>query len=292
MTSPLASLSGFPRRNARLRKRLGGTAARVRNRYTFWQHKVSGWQPPNGQIRWMFIATFPNGGSTALAKLLSTASASTRLTPNGEGQWLVEQLKGKGRWTSQLPVDWAMVRALWLQELRANASFPCLVIEKSPPAMFRMKPLRETFSDMPNSLIVYSRDPYAVCASWAHRYHAKRLTGSAEDRLALFTELGERYARFANQLATLREDADYTFSYEELAADTKGVLTRLKEIEPWLEDVDMDAKLQVKDYEPQPLKNMNATQITKLPDDDIAAITRGLAPAEETIAAFGYELRS
>ena len=262
------------------------------NHIAAFAHRLSGWQPPEGQVHWLFIATFPNGGSTALAQLLSTASAAIQLSYNGEGQILIEHMFAKDRWNPDMPIDWDLVRAIWLRQLRLTGKFPCLVIEKSPASMVRMRTLRAQFSDMHTSLVIYTRDPYAVCSSWAYRYRAAELKDPDCDRVKLFEEQGQRYAKLALHLEALRDEAKYVFSYEELADDKQKVLSRLKEVEPMLHDVDMDAKLRVKDYEPQPLKNMNERQIAKLSAEEIDAITRTLEPARDVIEKFGYALRT
>ena len=45
-----------------------------------------------GDVEWLFVLTFPNGGSAALAKLLLTAPDAVSLTGKAEGQWLIPSL--------------------------------------------------------------------------------------------------------------------------------------------------------------------------------------------------------
>jgi hypothetical protein len=47
-------------------------------------------QPPEN-VDWLIILAFPNGGSTAIAKLLMTAEGTVALNPTIEGQWLVRR---------------------------------------------------------------------------------------------------------------------------------------------------------------------------------------------------------
>ncbi|NVE93762.1 sulfotransferase [Altererythrobacter lutimaris] len=258
------------------------------------------WTPEPGQVRWLFIATFNNGGSTALGELLDTASAAMRLVDDGEGQWLMPQLHAPGRrWNADAVVDYKLVRGMWLREVRKVGGFPKLVVEKSPGNMVRMRPLLETFSDMPCTVIRLTRDPYAVCASWAKRYSLEHLekfwdedvAGVETKSLDHYRLLGDIYGRRAKLLLGLEDVTQMALTYEELTENPREVLDRLAELEPLLHDADREAKLRVKDYEPRPLENMNARQISKLTPEQVAAISAGLEPHAEAVSALGYDFR-
>lgn len=258
------------------------------------------WQPEPGQVRWLFIATFNNGGSTALGELLDTASAAMRLVDDGEGQWLLPQLHAPHRrWNADADIDYKLVRGMWLREVRKVGGYPKLVVEKSPGNMVRMRKLLATFSDMPCTVIRLTRDPYAVCRSWAKRYSLEHLekfwsedVGGIEGKsLAHFRLLGDIYGRRARMLLDLDDVTSLRLTYEELTENTAHVLDQLVTLEPLLHDVQRDAKLRVKDYEPRPLRNMNERQISKLTPEQIAAITAGLEPHAEAVSALGYEFR-
>ncbi len=258
------------------------------------------WQPAQGEVRWLFIATFNNGGSTALGELLDTASAAMRLVDDGEGQWLLPQLHGPGRrWNPDAEIDYALVRGMWLREVKKVGGFPKLVVEKSPGNMVRMRPLLDAFSDMPCTVIRLTRDPYAVCASWAKRYGKDHLTKFWHEdveeleikSLEHFRLLGDIYGRRAKMLVDLEDVTQMALTYEELTENTVEVLDQLAALEPLLHDVDREAKLRVKDYEPQPLENMNERQISKLTDEHISAISAGLQPHAEAVSALGYDIR-
>lgn len=285
-------------------KQLMSLQKRLRNRLRIalidLRYRISPWNPPAGSVHWMFVATFPNGGSTALAQLLNSASAAIQLEPTGEGQWLVRELNAVGRrWNAATSINWPHVRRIWLNRVRRQDKFPCVVIEKSPPAMVRMRDTMATFVDMPRSLVRFSRDPYAVCSSWASRYGPQRIavewgepTGQmAAGSLEFFRHLGDIYGRRAQMLHDLADVADATITYEELTSDTPAVLARLKAIEPLLADVSEDAKLKVKDYAPQALKNMNDRQIDSLSAEQIAAISDGLRTYAQAVEALGYGIR-
>ena len=251
-------------------------------------------------LSWLFVATLPNAGSTALAQLLLTGSRVTTLEENGEGQWLTfDARQPSKRWKSRARINYGAMRTLWLDRLSDRKSRRMLVIEKSPPNLVRMRRVLETFDDMPTRLIRLTRDPYAVCASWAKRYGPSRVAedwgeptgemvwGSRE----FFTALGRIYGERLKRLAELKRRSSFDLRYEDLTADPVSALEPLKQSEPLLADIDASAKLAVKDYEPRPLENMNERQIGKLTSAQIAGISAGLQPFAEHLPAFGYELR-
>ena len=272
----------------------------LRQRMAQLRLRFGDWTPEPGAVRWLFIATFPNGGSTALAELLQTASRATRVEYRAEGQWLVPQMYLKeNRWNARADIDLSLIRKAWLREIARQDTSPCVVIEKSPPNMVRMREIMATFEDMPQTLVTFTRDPYAVCASWARRYNPERLENEwGEDTLGMeatsaeyFAELGRMYGRRAQFLIDLEDVAAARLSYEELTAQPALTLDRLAELEPMLADVDRDAKVKVKNYDPQPLENMNDRQIAALNGAQLGAITVGLKEYAEAIHALGYELR-
>ena len=92
-------------------------------------------------------------------------------------------------------------------------------------------------------------------------------------------------------LLKLRAQADYTTSYETLVAAPADFVRAITAIYPELSDIDPEAKVSVKDYEAQPLRNMNDEQIASLTPAQLGAVTKGLAPHEGIVRALGYELR-
>ncbi len=263
---------------------------RLRNRLLQMRAMVSSWPPDPSQIHWLWIVTCSNSGSTALADLLANASAATKLHFNGEGQWIVPHLASYHRGNHlTASINYKVVRAAWLHEVRKAQRFPCVVIEKSPSNLVRMPELLETFADMPRKVVRLTRDPYAVCASKAWRYE----TSVSEGRFsqAHFRELGKGYGIEMTTLHDLAPISDLTISYEELTADPAGTTARIAQIMPLLSDVDPGASVGVKDYAQQPLKNMNDGQIGKMSAEQIQAVSEGLAPYADVVRAFGYELR-
>ena len=248
---------------------------------------------------WLFVATFANGGSTALAKILVSAPSAVLLHENGEAQWLVPHMTAQGQaYDPGIAIDWCAVRRIWLEEVRKKQR-PCLVIEKSPPHLVRMRALLSAFSDMPMTLLRLTRDPYAVCASWAKRHSPDDLAadwgaptrGLDLDGADYFERLGALYGHRAQLMVDLGDVTDVTVSYERLAADPQTALAPLIERLPLLADFDAKAEIAIKDYPPQRIADMNECQIARLTAGQIDAIGRGLAPYESAVNALGYEVR-
>ena len=274
-----------------------GVRLRISNRLT---HALGVGREPVAGLEWLFVANLPNSGSTALAMLLSTAPGATTLTDNGEAQWLVPELsKGTGRWNPARKIDYAMLRSVWIDAAhRRGIGANALVVEKSPSNIVRLRAMTEAFADMPVHVIVLTRDPYAVCASWARRYPPSKLGREWDRRLLhmeagsekLFEALGALYGARTETLETCSEIAQVRISYEELTGNPEQAVARLAEAIPRLAAMDSRAQVRVKDYAPQELTNMNAAQTAQLSPAQRRAITRGLAPYRGVITAQGYHL--
>lgn len=248
-------------------------------------------------VSWLFIATLPNAGSTAFARLIETSSLAVTLGPRAEGQWLVPELVAEGRrWDPSWPRSFDSVRAVWSAAVEQKAADTCVVVEKSPPNLCRMGRLMAAFSDRPVKLVRFMREPLAVCASWAQRYPpeivvaewAPRLAGQIRDEATFFEALGGIYGERAVMMRELEGLADLTLTYEGLTARPEAALQRVVKLYPELGRLRADAELRVKDYPPQRLRNFNEEQRTWLSRAQIGWIERGLVPYGDALAHFGY----
>lgn len=270
---------------------------RIANRLTY--ARGTGNKPIDG-LEWLFVASLPNSGSTALAMLLRTAPGATTLTDNGEAQWLMPELcRGIGRWDPRRRIDYAKLRSVWIDAAcRRGIGSNALVVEKSPPNIMRLRAIVKAFADMPEHVILLTRDPYAVCASWAKRYAPSKLGREWDARFLrmeaggeeLFEALGALYGERATVLESCRDIAEAVISYEDLTDDTDHAVATLAAAIPRLAAMDAKAQVRVKDYAPQRLANMNAVQTARLSPVQRCAITRGLAPYRNVIEAQGYRL--
>jgi len=245
-----------------------------------------------GEVQWLFVATLPNAGSTAFGKLLASASGAAQLQSSGEGQWLTPELNGPHRWQADYPVDYRRVRKVWMGCLPRTRS--CVVIEKSPPNLCRLPAIQALFSDMPQRLVSFSRDPYAICASWAKRYTpesfisewAVDIPKSEQWMATLGRVCGQRF----KMLDDVSRNAFTHVRYEDLCQDLAGTMKGVTRGLPLIADVDLNLTFKVKDYPAQKLSNMNEAQIATLNSEDISLISRGLAPFELSVKQFGYKM--
>ena len=254
-------------------------------------------------LEWLLLLSFPNGGSTAAAKILLTARDTVALHPEAEGQWLVPAMSApRGRWNPDLPLDYTEIRATWVgagrrmaAEARLDAAQP-LVIEKSPPNMVRYKQLRAMLSDMKTHVAVMTRDPYATCASWHLRYGpgvvdrdwgwpgARPMSESD-----YFQALGEIWLNRAEFLESARPDAIHWMRYEDFSDVPSSAVAGLAAEIPSLASAKTGADIVVKDYPRQGVRNMNAEQIAKLTRSGIDAIAGALRQNPGLVSRLGYD---
>ncbi len=182
-------------------------------------------------FEWLLLLAFPNGGSTALAKLLLTADGTAALTSNAEGQWLVPAMcEPRARWDPEKAIDYDFVRACWVsaarQAVRPSATHQnsLLIIEKSPPNMCRYKAIVEMLSCMKTNVVVMTRDPYATCASWHIRHGPEQVERDwgwvgqrPADEGAYFEALADIWIRRAQHLDAARGDAAHWIRYEDVS---------------------------------------------------------------------------
>ena len=260
-------------------------------------------RPSHPRFNWQFIATLPNSGSTALAMLLETSPASVALTDNAEAQWLIPELSAPvGRWRADTPLDHERIARVWRTAARNRvaaegiASDPVLVIEKSPPNMVRMQVLLDTFAEEKPQVLVYTRNPFAICASWKKRMPPERIAeewGEAAGPEETYANLlGRICGSRMKILAGLLPLARMKLSYEELTADPDATAAAIARKWPLLTGMRTGADISVKDYKPQSLKDMNGEQLRTLTDAEISDIAAGLAPYADSIQALGYSAAS
>jgi hypothetical protein len=274
-----------------VRRRLRNEAVRLRR-------LVGGDRP--APLAWLFVATLPNSGSTALAGMLASAPRVVTLNERAEGQGLVPQFAADARrWDPAARMDFGLVRAVWIERALALGGPGSLVVEKSPPNIARFRALLAAFADMPSSVLRFTRDPYAVCASWAKRYPPQRVVrewhpeyaGRVGDEDGFYAVLGEICGRRMEMLAGLDDVTDVDLAYEALTDDPADSVERLMAALPGLAGIDPGATVAVKDYARQSLRNMNAEQIAMLTPRQIDRVGAGLAPFAAALAKLGYGLR-
>lgn len=240
----------------------------------------------------LFLVTPPFSGSTAIAELLRSSALVTFLEERAEGQWLLPGLGSDHRWDADMFVDYAAVQATWLQRWQQlQACDPALrvVVEKSPPNMVRLEALAALFNDV--SFLANNRDPYANCASILYRMHeGERL--AAEQRVQQLCTLARHWVLRSAKIRELVSRLSIPLlTYEQFCDAPASILGKLNLPPGVAESIDVQARVQVKDYPMQGIANQNQRQIALLSEEEIAAISAVLAPQQELLDYFSYELR-
>ena len=216
-------------------------------------------------VHWLLVLTFPNGGSTALAKLLLTAPNTVALTSNAEGQWLIPSLcKAGARWDKEHLVWQRKIRAVWLNQITTNDAAQILVVEKSPPNMCRYRSLLAALRPMQTYVATFARDPYATCASWHRRYGIEAILRNwypsagavGRNETDYFRFLGQIWLDRAKMLLAARTDSIINIRYEDLTNEVGEVTRNLAAAVPHLSGISPTAKVKVKDYGEQGMINI------------------------------------
>lgn len=243
------------------------------------------------QPHFLFVVTPPRSGSTALSEVLNSSHRTMVLQRRGEGQWLIPGLRARDRWDPDKAVNYASVKSIWLstfqmvQELTKHTD---VVIEKSPPNMMRLEALVSQFSDY--SLLATNRDPYANCASTIYREYAYEAMEEDERRVAA-RQCAEAWVAQSATVKDLVTKLEIPFlSYESFCEDPSALLPKLRLPDGVTDSIDLDVKVQVKDYQAQGISNQNARQIAKITDAEIASISEVLETRPDVLEFFGYRL--
>jgi hypothetical protein len=244
------------------------------------------------QPHFLFIVTPPFSGSTAIAELLHSSAQIGFLQERAEAQWLVPGLCADARWDAGMPVDYASVQATWLarwQQLHTADPALRVVVEKSPPNMVRLEALAALFNEV--SLLANNRDPYANCASILYRMHNGAQLSAAQREQQLRT-LATHWLLRSARIRELVSRLDIPLlTYEQFCDAPASILGKLNLPPGVAETIDVQSQVRVKDYPMQGIANQNQRQIALLGDGEIAAISEVLAPQQELLDYFSYELR-
>lgn len=270
--------------------------------FSDWWHRKAPVPPQAERLHWIFLATLPNSGSSAFARLIETAPGVTLVNPRAEAQWLVAAMSADGRrWDPATSLDYAKVRRVWTRRALARNPQASLAFDKSPPNLVRLDELREAFGGAAStSVVAFSRHPLAICASWAKRYAPETLArewlGCPPHQIArgdaYYRLIGELCGQRMTRLAAARNAAVLHVSYEEFCADPASVSAQLSAAFPTLGKIDVTQSISVKDYEPQKLRNMNDEQVARLSPAQRAAVLAGLEPYADSVGRLGYALET
>ena len=161
------------------------------------------------------------------------------------------------------------------------------ILEKSPPNILRYKDLQSTFKK--SRFVINNRNPYAYISSIVHRNSPNRLKDATDREITM-----KRAARsWINHSTTLRGAASSEgfplLTYEEFCRQPANIFAKFGlSVDP--KNIDGDHSVNVKDYQPQPIRNMNEEQISRLLESDIKIINQQLAANANLLDFFGYEI--
>ena len=246
----------------------------------------------------VFIFCFPNGGSTAIADLLGSSRHAIGITQNYEGQWAIPTLSLASDRIKDAPlVSSRLWRAMWFRRIHARRTVtPTVLIDKSPDSVFRAAHVIATFGDQPRTVIALYRDPYATCASWMKRYDYRSMATRwgpkfgmpSETRSDCASVVARIWIHRAQRLHAVAESADLVVRYEDICTDVASFIQSVVARVPTLSDIDPAARVSVKDYAPQEIKNMNEKNILALSKEDVRAMQAVFERHADLVTALGY----
>jgi hypothetical protein len=262
---------------------------RIRNDYYPPEWPQPCHSPLENEPTFLFLFTPPHSGSTALAKMLNSASSSMVLTGKCEGQWLVPGLCKLDRWEPEKRIEWQSVKSVWMSKVRMVEELigrVDLVIEKSPPNLVRSEQLLRHFPN--HEIMVFNRNPYANCASALYRHHDP-VDKSEDDRIEILKGLAAAWATRSDYAKTIIDLHDpIAFTYEEFCADVDSTMRTTMERIPLLKGINPDLQMKVKDYAPQRISDQNKRQISKLSERELETIAETFRKHEVLLNSFGY----
>jgi hypothetical protein len=269
---------------------------------------VSAAQPESPPLepteKFLFIVCMNNSGSTLLERLLSACRNVVGFTaPAGpdrqvNGQKFVKEympspsgLKCQRIWSEQAAAlqdesqyQWSQIHARWRKEWARNPKFetaaPRVVLEKSPPNIYRALMLQKHFQK--SCFILMQRNPYAVAEGIR-----RRASLPIERCIQHWIRCAEQ--QIENEKVLLRA---VKLRYEELSESPAACRQTIVNFLPELDDLDITQDVAVHTVDGrvrQRIVNYNDKQIALLSNQDLAEINRHLEQYPDVMTHFRYE---
>lgn len=238
----------------------------------------------------LLLLTPPNSGSTAIAEFVAQLDSVAGLQEWYEAQWLVKGLCDDNRWSPDKVCDFDSIKAVWSSTIyRTQLTQPSVkyFFEKSPPNLARYAKIARLFAD--TRVVVNNRDPYAWISSMAYRnFEFGRL--DPVERVRVLEDLCKGWINLSITLRSVVLSEGYPLvTYEDFCRSPTDIFTQFS-LDADRQDVDDLYGVAVKDYEPQPIKNMNARHVARLSAPERGVITDQLAGHRDLLQFFGYGL--
>ena len=259
---------------------------------------------PDRPEKFLFVVCMNNSGSTLLERVLSRCrNVVGLLAPAGpdhqvNGQRFVKkympspsQLECRRIWSEQAAIlqdesryQWPVIKAIWREQWARNPKFQIadrrVLLEKSPPNIYRAFMLEKHFEN--SFFILMQRNPYAVSEG------IRRRTELPLERCI------QHWIRCAQQQMRNEETLHRAIrvNYEELSEQAESCRQRILELIPELDDLDISQDVTVHSVDGrvrQPIVNYNEKQIALLSEKDLVEINHYLDQIPEVMAHFDYE---
>lgn len=228
---------------------------------------------------YLFVLCPPYCGSTLLWKLLSTSANASALPDEGQFLPELESVMREKPWDAGRALPWPRIKQVW--ESYWDSSKPVL-LEKSPPNLIRTREILAHFH--PVKFVIMVRNPYAQVEGLMRRNRWKERFSAHFAMRCLRAQL-DNARRLDNALV---------LTYESLVANPIEACTQLAAFVPELDDLDPAASFEVHSIDGtvnRPITDLNSKKIAALDPDTLAALNAVFEQHEETMTAWGYEIR-
>ena len=261
----------------------------------------------------LFVVSPNNSGSTFLSRALATCRQAWSLpdesrrvhgfagpapTADGPLRGAVKIWAAEPRWLDVLAdagaYDWARIRKAWYFQARAGDPRASVLVAKAPQDLCIVDDVARNFR---NPRFVFTvRNPYAVCEGIC-RYLRRRVRRGwpVDVRGEPLEAVAARHvaACFALQRRNVeaQRGRGIFFTYETMCAEPERVARDVRALAPELDDLNLRQRLWVKRgrYH-EMLTDMNARQIARLDDAQLAAFNRVFRRHEALLDWFGYRI--
>lgn len=247
----------------------------------------------------LFIISPNNSGSTFLKNVMAHSAHTWNLDREGQSTFGFEgptpgSLGLPLLWASDSEIlaglrkpgiyNWETNRRAWYFQATSRSPSASVFVEKSPPFVLHVDQLAANFRNA--KFIFMVRNPFAVAEGILRRYAKNFPT-----RHLAIKQIAKHLIKcFQLQRENIERHGDQNlwFTYEQMCADPDGIGARIRELIPDLDDLRLNHRVEVKGMYDEPLRDMNADQIARLTDDDLAQLSKLFSPHEDLLAGFGY----
>jgi len=246
--------------------------------------------------KYLFIVCPNQSGSSLIYRMLNTSKKIKKLSTEGQ---LVDGYAGpinqsgkfkngifseyREEFSNPVNYNWGAIKDAWTKDWSNGIGSQKILLEKSPPNVFKAKMLEENFK--PSYFIVSIRNPYAMCEGM------KRRINYPVNKSAI--HWGECARQQIENIKTLKNMI--WFKYEEFCANPK-ILLKIQTILPELDDIKLDELIAVHSIDDmagvhrKKIKNYNEKQINNLTENEILKISKELREYKDEMNFFNYKI--